>query len=106
MAAVVWWAVVIVEPFNHKSIAENNRGVRAIWAVLGIAGFFVTIYNVRSVRVFNETGAEIREQMENRMPKLTALLGIFNSLWAILHLCLTVTWVIGPFFRYICILYF
>ncbi len=101
MAAVILWTAVIVEPFNHKSIAENNRGVRATWAVLGITGFFITIYNVRSVTAFQKTRAEIRSQMERRLPKLTALLGIFDCPWAILHRCLTVTWVIGPFFRHV-----
>lgn len=100
MALVIGWTAVIVKPFNHKSIAENNKGVRGTWALLGIAGFFITIYNSCCVPAFNKTGREIKGQMGSRLPRLTALLGIFNCPWAVFHCCLTLTWVIGPFIRY------
>ncbi len=101
MGIVGGWTMVIVEPFNHRRIAENNKGVRAIWAFLGIAGFVVMVFNASSLRAFRVTGKEIKGQMERRLPAPTSWLGVLRLPWFFLYLCLTISWVIGPFFRYV-----
>lgn len=104
--AVSIWTVVIVEPFRQPSTTENTKAVRAIWAVLGIFGFIIMLFNGCSLSEFKKTGQEIGSRLEARLPSLTSILGRFTCvLWDIIRLWLYLVWVVWPFFRYVSILH-
>ena len=93
---------VVVEPFNYKAAAQNNKGVRAMWVLLSIFGLVITAINAASIPEFNETSSEIKSQMERRLPNLTSIGGrILGYPWSILRVFLNFAWVAGPFFRYV-----
>ena len=99
------WALVIVEPFNHRRVAENNKGVRAIWACLGIWGFLMTLMNVSCLAGFRKTGKEMKAHLQTQLPGLASIFGGgLHYPWTVVGFFLTVTWVLIPFFRYVLLL--
>ena len=96
---------MIVEPYRPISFAVNSKGVKAVWTILSIFGFVITILNAKDIPEYNKTGHEIKELTQRRLPALTSALGtIFGCFTRPLYMFLILVWVLGPFFWYVCLL--
>jgi hypothetical protein len=106
---------VVVEPFNNKTVAENNHAVRALWFIAIVGGFACMLVNGWSIENWSATLGAVHERIDEyaketrrNTPRcmlrlLPDLVYLLNHLWfyllGLLSPLVAIGWVLGPFIR-------